>query len=414
MTTLLSPAPKSERRVRQPKHKFQLLTTPYVLHPFMIAPVLPAESLTNLYMETRAVSYPVKNRYIGWKKEYYFYYVKISDLLIEAMRNMFIDPENNDIAATYGNAAQLTQFYSAKGAVPYCKLAYEAIVKHYFRDEGDAGVVGANGLAVAHYKDVGFLDSLTDKDDMPLGADIDDAATVADVERLLMLYEQLRAMNIANMTFEDWLRSQGIAIPGKDEDRPELLAYFSDFQYPSNTINPETGAASSALSWVFKNGNKSRSFMKEPGFVIGITVCRPKLYLGALAGSACEFMSRAWDWMPNYLRANPETSLKKFAAGTGPLGDRTVDTDDYWLDMNDILIHGDQFHNLRDFQAAPTSDGTINFAALPTQTLNIRYPSASDINGLFTGTVGVVEDGYASLAILGHQVDTTVGNLAAL
>ena len=53
--------PKQRRKPRQPQHTFNVKAKPYELTPFMIAPVLPGESMTSLLMQARAVSDPVNN-----------------------------------------------------------------------------------------------------------------------------------------------------------------------------------------------------------------------------------------------------------------------------------------------------------------------------------------------------------------
>ena len=77
--TLQSLAPTS-RRSRRPKHKFQIRVKPYQIAPFMIAPVLPGETLTQTYFEAREVSDPIKNPLVGWASEWFMFYVKIRDL----------------------------------------------------------------------------------------------------------------------------------------------------------------------------------------------------------------------------------------------------------------------------------------------------------------------------------------------
>ena len=69
---------------RRPQHRFNLKTKPYGLYPFMVAPVLPGESLKSLMLQTQCWSDPLaagvmKN--IGWWSEYYFFYVKHRDLM---------------------------------------------------------------------------------------------------------------------------------------------------------------------------------------------------------------------------------------------------------------------------------------------------------------------------------------------
>ena len=73
-------APRSQRVPRRPQHTFYLRQVPFTIQPFMIAPVIPGETLQNLSFQARCVTMPVKNPIIGWWCEYYFFYVKLTDL----------------------------------------------------------------------------------------------------------------------------------------------------------------------------------------------------------------------------------------------------------------------------------------------------------------------------------------------
>ncbi|PZO60394.1 MAG: hypothetical protein DI635_15455 [Pseudoxanthomonas suwonensis] len=416
-TMLMQPVTPQGRVGRYPKHPFQINEVPYHVTPICLAPVLPGETLENLYFEARIVSDPVKNKLIGWKKEYYFFYVKVTDLLTDAIRDMFVDPDNTDLSVSLGAPAHGTAFYQAKGGIDYMNRCLQRITAEYFRDEGEAWnkYVGWAGYPMCQIRDTFWMDSLTDKDLMPQGPDISEATTAGDLDRLMDAFEQLRSLGIANMTYEDFLRSYGISVPKKDENKPELLARFSDFQYPSNTVTQGTGAVTSALSWVFKNSERKPKFFREPGFIVGISITRPKLYFAGLAGSAASFMTRAWDWMPGYLSALPETSLKMFGLDAGPLGDRTVDADAYWIDMRDVLMYGDQYQNIVPFNPAVADNGALNMVALPDASLNVKNPSLASIQQLFTTPAAsyfVRSDGMVSLTIKGAQVDHTRGNFA--
>lgn len=414
MRTLLS-APPTDRVGRYPKHTFRVNSRPFSIQPFFSARVLPGETLRNLYFEARVITSPIKNSIIGWKKEYYFFYVRITDLLNDAMKEMFVDPTNAEITSNIA-AAQNLPYYEGKGGVQWTRLATQRVTETYFRDQDEAWniAVDADGLPVAQIRESTFLDSLTDKDVMPEGAAIATATDAADLERLMEAFEQLRALGIANMTYEDWLRSQGIAIPNKDENKPELLARFSEFQYPTNTVDPATGIPASAVSWVFKNGERSPKFFKEPGFLIGVSVVRPKVYFGGLVGSAHGWAKRAWDWMPNYLRQMPETSLKYFALDTGPLGERATDADAYFLDMRDELIYGDQYQNVQSVASPPASGSAEHVVQLPDAALNWRYISQNAQGAFFVDTAAgrIRQDGYVSLSVKGHEVDFTARNAA--
>lgn len=374
-------------------------------------------------MESRVITDPVLNPIIGWKKQYMLFYVKITDLLLDAAKEMFVDPTNSDIGATLGLANNDSVFYTPKGGIDWTKRALHRVVAEYFRDEGELATDfnTASGLPIVQIRENTFLDSITDKDDLPEGDLLSGASDIGDLDRLLNAFEQLRALGMANMTYEDWLRSNGVSIPEKDEDKPEMLASFSDFQYPTNTVDPSTGTPASAVSWVFRNGERKPKYFKEPGFVIGISITRPKIYFGGLAGSALSHASRAWDWVPNYLREAPETALKMFNVDGGPLGGRLTNTDQYWLDMRDELIHGDQFQNMVAFpadSADPATVGANHLLALPDANLNWKYPTEAMCKSFFVDAGGtathVRQDGYCSLSVKGFEVDYTRGNIAVV
>lgn len=430
MVRMLNSAPPTGRVGRYPKHTFNIEAMPFTAQPFMIAPVLPMETLKNLKFESRVVSDSVVSPLIGWKQEYYIFYVKVTDLLNDTIRDMFIDPANTDLATTMGVAANSQSYYTAKGGIDYLARCVSAIWKHYFSDQDDVqtdydvATAGSQQLVpFVQVRDRFWMDSLTDKDDMPAGADPADATSMEHLAALQLAYEQLLSLGIANMTYEDFLRSYGVRVPDQMENRPELLARFSDFQYPSNTVEPTTGVPTSALSWVFNNSVRDPKMFKEPGFVVGIAVTRPKVYFSGLAGNMAAHLSRAWDWLPNYLNENaddpaPWSSLKKFGADTGPLGDRTTATDAYWADMRDLFLYGDQFQNRAAFNAVPASVPALNAFPIPPgdAMTQYKYPTEAMVKSLFVDTEGtkqfVRHDGYCNLTIQGRQVDYTVGNLA--
>lgn len=428
--------PATGRVGRYPKHPFITREVPFTAQPFMIAPVLPGETLQNLFFESRVVSDPILNPLIGWKKEYYFYYVPITLLLVDEIRDMFIDPSNTDIVATHGIGASDTAFYTAKGGIDYLKRCVTRIVEDHYRDEGETASQFelANGVPLVQIRDRLWLSSLTDEDVAALVSDPGAGDTPANMEQLTALwemYDQLKQVGIAQMTFEDFIRSYGISVPEVLEERKsELLARFSDFQYPSNTINPVDGAPASALSWVFKNGQRNPKFFKEPGFIVGLSISRPKVYFGGIAGNLSAHLSRAWDWLPRYLNEGSpvplhETAMKKFAADGGPLGDRLSGTDGYWVEMRDLFLFGDQFHNYRAWadNADPADDFANHLLALPPADNHHahKYPSEAQCKGFFKTPASafyVRQDGYVSLQIKGavrksDQVDGqfTLANL---
>jgi len=88
------------------------------------------------------------------------------------------------------------------------------VTETYFRDEGEAwdAFKLADGTPIVQIREKTWMDSLTDKDDMPEGDAISGATDAGDLDRLMDAYEMLRAMGMANMTYEDWLRGQGVVL----------------------------------------------------------------------------------------------------------------------------------------------------------------------------------------------------------
>lgn len=424
MTKNLLSAPPTDRITRSPRHTFLLGCRPFTIQPFMLARVGVGDTLTNLYMETRSVVRGLRSPIIGWKQEYLFYYVRATDLALDVFKNMFVDPENEALIPTTtledadGNIAT----YCAPGAIDWTRRALEKVVDFWFRDEGETAFqfVDGAGLPLAQIRDGGWMDTLTPASEMPEGADLSEATTIADLDRLMDAFAQLRALGIQLPSYEDWLRQQGVNIPKAEEGKPEELCRFSEFTYPVNTIDNDAdsgtaGQPLSAASWVFKKTLKDPKFFEHPGFIIGIQVTRPKTYFSGLAGSLAGFADRSWDWGLDYLRDMPETRLKEFAYGTGPIPWQADGAGAYVVDMTDDMTHGDQFisHLNWGYTSDPLDDDSSkHMVALPgDDTYDWKYPPAAMLGNYFA--TGLIEtDGFVNLSFKTLLMDHTQGNLA--
>ena len=96
------------------------------------------------------------------------------------------------------------------------------------------------------------------------------------------------------------------------------------------------------MSWAQAERADKDRYFKEPGFLFGITCVRPKVYLQNQSMAGVNMLDTAFGWMPALMRDEPFTSLRKYAATTGPF---PVVNDAYWVDMRDLFVHGDQFVN---------------------------------------------------------------------
>ena len=94
MAVTVAPTRRAGRVTRSPRHTFLTTMNPYVLTPFLLAPVLPGETLKSALLQVRAVTDPVRNPLVGWHLEHYLFYVKHRDLDIrDDLAEMMLDPE---------------------------------------------------------------------------------------------------------------------------------------------------------------------------------------------------------------------------------------------------------------------------------------------------------------------------------
>src|SRR5574337_215496 len=123
------------RITRKPSHPFQVRHRPWQITPFMIAPVLPGETMKNLLLQARVVTDTIKNPLVGWWIEYYFFYVKLRDLASwTAYQNMLLDPAYN-LASS--NAAHAETYHAANTA-NYVQECLQRVTEKFFRQEGEA------------------------------------------------------------------------------------------------------------------------------------------------------------------------------------------------------------------------------------------------------------------------------------
>lgn len=414
VTISTAPARRTGRVTRSPRHTFQLRHRPFLLQPFMLAPVIPGETMKSLLLQTRAVTSPIANPLIGWWLEYYFFYVKHRDLDgREDFTEMMLDMDKD--MSSYNEAAS-SAYYHMAGRINWSKLCLKRVTEEYFRNDDEtwnANSIG--GMPVVQINSDSVLNSAILDDNFELPADVsipinpgtaadgDETVMASDIDAAMRTYMFQRANAMTDMDYEDWLATYGITRKPEESHRPELLRYIREWQYPSNTVNPADGVPSSAVSWaVAERADKDR-FFREPGFLFGVTVARPKVYLRNQDGAVADVMQDAIAWHPAIMKDDPWTSVRKFAETAGPFSVVT-DAGGYWLDLKDLMVYGDQFINF-----APAGVNNGNFVDLPSAGLNVRYPDSDDLNALFVAPTAntVAQDGVCQLTILGTTQDTT-------
>lgn len=402
----------TKRVMRRPQHTFTLLNRPWQLTPFMIAPVLPGETMKNLTLQHRVVSDPLKAemKLVGWWTEDFIFYVKIRDFLEpekSILTNMFLDPAT-DVSSLRASVSDVTNYTFEQG-IKWMEFCMKTITEHFFRDDGEAWnshtIDGMPQVQVFGKGHNSWTDSLT-LDANKRNRDVAVPANIEDLDDQVAHYNALRDAGLVDMDFEDFVRTYGVQVRQEELSpelhRPELVRYVREWTYPTNIVEPTTGVPTSAVSWsIAQRADKDR-FFKEPGFLIGLTVSRPKVNMKNLAGSLVGGMDEVTKWLPAVLQNHYETAFKMFTMGLGPA--RTL-TDDYWVDMRDLFMHGDQFNNY--------NGGFVNtpaFIDIPSTSGDPRYAAAGDLDELFAAASPknvLRHDGVVSLGILGRQRDVT-------
>jgi len=353
-----------ERVIRSPSIPFNLKTKPYQIQPIGIMPVFPAEGLKNIMLQAQVWSDPLATgmKNIGWWCEYYYFYVKWSDLrgydnpgdIGSDLALMMTEDQDVD---PHADADGEDWTYCYPGGVDFVKECTARVVDEYFRDEGET------------WSDADKL-----LDDVPIakiygnrGGDAFQRLTLAAdyVDRRTALPSTMDEMSLAerewmamsdmgmlDMDFKDWMKAYGSSVNTGgvilnempvQSHKPELIGYRREVSYPTNTVEPSTGNPATAAGWRVKTRFDEYKFFKYPGWVIGFNVVRPKVYLGNQQGTVSGLMQTRATWLPPQMMDHHTVSHVLVDDLAGPLA--ATMTTDYWMDLRDYLNHGEQFIN---------------------------------------------------------------------
>lgn len=434
---IVTAAPKVGRKTRSPQHAFLLRQSPWEIQPFLLAPVLPGETLKNGLLQARIETPLVTSSRTGWWYEMYFFYVKHRDLMddngeytpADTMVNMHLGDGN-----PAANASPDLALHEAVGGSQFTRWCLNSVVHHYFRAEGEEIWGDFASEAIPGFKESmplasilqnSYLDSLTTDTD---GANPQDDLLPGEYPHLpdfvdpmfasyYQQWEKMTAQGYYQADFSDYLRSHGVRPPREllkhtDILKPELLRYVKDWQMPVPSMVGETTGFN--VRWDIAERMDKDRFFAEPGFIFGVTVCRPKVYFGGLVGSMTEHMRTPYAWLPAVLNDEAYTSLMKFESGTGPI---PSSTQAYWIDIKDLFLYGDTFVNFsKEFEAPEEgvspgwNPAERHIVSLPTPELRRRYiaqTTEEQFGQLLPGPNIIEVDGIVSLDILSRIMDTS-------
>lgn len=390
------------RATRRPEHRFYVEQYPWEIQPVAIAPVLPGERLRRAVWQARVVTDPLLSPTIGWWKDYFLFYCPMSLLASGAAFKSLVEAGdlNTVIAAT---AADVPAYYAGRGA-NWTRQCLDLIVREWFRPEDERGASPApairTGRPAARIGIDGIEQSLRTDANYPGTTGPALGSTQRAQEDLYRTYEFLRDQGLIQMDYEDWLRTYGVQAPEAIRKRkPPLLRYVRNWTYPSNTVNQADGVPVTACSWSIAERADKQRYFQEPGFVVLVSVARPKIYRGNQDAAAVALMDRLRFWMPAVLRGDPQVSMRSDDPTTSPIYDNVLTAGSFhWTDVRDLLTHGDQF------LAQSTSSTRDNAIALPDNAGEAQYATQAMAESLFSnpGAAGlffVRQDGVLRLEI---------------
>lgn len=408
---ILTNAQRPQRFNRSPAFPVAGKMKPYGLYPVFGFPVLPGETLQSLSLKWRNVSMPVKHPLAGAWLECWAVYVKLTDINPD-MGQMFIsDTYTGQFSDTAGT--DKPRFFTKTGQIRWIEMAVEAVHNAYFIHEDETART-IDGVPMVRQNNVGWYQNF-------IFEPADEAVPTTDASNLyahLNEWAMLQQMQMTELTYEKYLETFGVSPKSTRRDDPEILRYARSWTQPVNTIDPTTGAPSSAWFWSDDvKLDKPKRFV-EPGFVVVLATVRPKMFNAGIASSIIGNMWGFSDWYPSYNLSDPTAGVKDistddpvFAAATrADAGEKVLK-----YDHRDILSHGEQFINFdpatESIYDLPMSNGMNLDDDATVQDLRGQYCTATDVANLFVSATANDQftnyEGIGQALISGHVTDTT-------
>lgn len=414
----VSHAPKTgSRKTRHPRHNWRVVHKPFQLQPVCFAPVAAGDSVKNIRFEQRVLTDPVKDQITGWWSEMYWFYVRFSNLdEAEKAKAMAVTPgyDTTQFSSAARASHDWTFFTAGSNLVDWLYLCMQPIVRTYFRSEGgDWNDHTIDGVPAAGVVGRTWLDALHDYSDLTPPASPDT------YEGRWELYEQLRKQKLVTMDFPEFLRMQGTVVPEQliqpeaEKRKPELLRFCRQFSYPTNTVNPDGTGVVSALSWVVAERMDRAIYCDEPGFIVGLSVVRPKIYRSGQISHGASFIRDARTLLPDLFGDDaPSEVLDRWASGGGPLST----SDGYVLDLSSVYTLGDQFLRGSGLPAVAlpgSADSNVSYVSWQ-QAASLFANPGDDWGETNPGEPDVAPadnihvDGQAAFSITGRKVTSTI------
>jgi len=401
---LLQPGQNRTRHKRSPNFPVAGVMKPYGLYPIFAHVVLPGETLNSATLKWRCLSMPVAHPLAGAWLESWFVYVKFTDL-DRALGEMFVSSSFSTTGYTAG--ATSSRYFTKAGQIDWIRLCTERFHDAFFAPDHTPrtidGVRQTRRSVASWYQNMIFE---------PAAEALVTTDTSATYEQM-SAWQMLQQMALTEVTYEKYLEQYGVKSIAASEGDPELLRYARSWTQPVNTVEPTTGAPSSAWVWSDEIKLDKAKRFSEPGFVVCVAAVRPKMFEKNIDYS---FLGNLWgfqDFYPIYNIEDPTAGIKTLA-DSDPVFGADFRTDvgavSMLYDHRDLLSHGEQFINERSGPyPLPMSTGMKGNDASDPQDLRGEYCTLADVDALFTGATNkfCYYEGIGHLDVSGNVTDTT-------
>lgn len=381
---------------------------PFGLYPILCHPVLPGETLKAATTRWRVLSMPVKHPLAGAWLESWIFYVKLTDIDRE-LGQMFVSDSYSTSGWTRGSSSD--RYFTASGQIDWVKHCLDRVVESYFLNEGETartiGGVPQTKLNVqSWYQNLMFKPAEVSTD----------TSSPGDTYANLSGWQMLQQMQMTELTYEKYLEQYGVQSMRLGVGQPEILRYSRSWTQPVNTVNPSSGAPSSAWVWSDEMKSEKDKRFDEPGFLLQVACVRPKMFQQEVLYSMVGNLWGFTDWFPAYTLQDPTAGVREIGTTDvvfDPLLNGSESNAPLLYDHRDLLNHGEQFINDRTNNPynLPYATAMSLLAAASPEDVRGEYAASADVDGLFVGATTATRlcyyEGMAQMTIAGHITDTT-------
>lgn len=402
------PGQSKTRNDRRPAFPIAGTVKPFGLYPLMAFPVLPGETLQHFETKMRMLSMPIKHPLGGAWMESWLMYVKFTDL-DRNLGEMFISEDVSSAPYSAGSASD--RYFTQAGQIDWVRLCTERIHNAYFINEDETprtidGMRQVKLNAKSFYQNAIFKPA-------------DEAVPTTDASDTyehLSAWRMMQQMSMTELSYEKYLEQFGVQSIRAAEGDPEILRYSRSWTVPVNTVEPSSGAPSSA--WVWNDNlvaDKPKRF-DEPGFIVMLATVRPKMFQKHQRASMLGNMWGFRDWFPVYNLSDPTAGIRELSSQDTVFDPAAFGAQspakDMLYDHRDLLSHGEQFINASAHPyPLPQSSGLSTGDTAAVEDLRGEYCAEADVDGMFTSTDAGDQfcyyEGIAQARISGHVTDTT-------